>query len=162
VRGTAIEAHFHWRTARRCDWIGGQTVAMEANGMRKTIILALFLACGSAQAAEWALVSQDIGGATLTYVDKSRVKINGSIRSTWFKQVYKLHSRKFPDVSEYASSLLSLVSFNCDDETESVGPFTIYFEDGTSQELSTPEPFRPVRPDTAGEDEMKYLCNLKP
>jgi hypothetical protein len=61
--------------------------------MRKTIQLALLLACGAASAEEWLSVGKIENGNRETFVDISSLRIDGGIRRGSSKVVFASHAQ---------------------------------------------------------------------
>jgi hypothetical protein len=129
-------------------------------GMQKTMIVALMLACGTAQAADWV----NIGSATqfsAIYADRSRVKADGVIRTTWFKLVYKPHAQRWGATNQYINYEMAFVSFNCEHQLTHETSSTDYLEDGSAHGGPNSLHWDQVVPDSVGEGEMNWICNLK-
>jgi hypothetical protein len=56
-------------------------------------VVALLLACGTAQAAEWVSLGKDLENREI-FVDVSSVRIADSLRRAWFKVVYEPHTKR--------------------------------------------------------------------
>jgi hypothetical protein len=125
--------------------------------MKFSLLLVALLACGTAQAADWVQITKS--GNEVVFVDRSRIKINGNIRQAWFKSNYAPHTFKFGGGTKYVSSFISLTSFNCNEQTYDLLSAVAYYEDGTNQAGAGVA--APVVPDSVGEAQMNYLCNLK-
>jgi hypothetical protein len=63
--------------------------------MQKTKMLALLLACGTAQAAEWVSVDKQKSGME-TFVDVSSIRLEGGIRRFWTKGVPPPKTKRGP------------------------------------------------------------------
>jgi hypothetical protein len=132
-------------------------------GIHKTMIVALMLACGTAQASEWVSVGTSEGGKKEHLVDASSIRVDGQIRHAWFKIRYAPHTQK--GVAEYASVWETdsefRDSFNCAEETSRNEALNVHFEDGTTW-VNPPERYpaawEPVPPDTMIELVMMFVC----
>jgi hypothetical protein len=106
--------------------------------MKHGFLLVALLACNAAQAANWAPIGDNEN--SVLYADVSRPpEVSGDIRRGWFKYVYVKHTQlmRGKDLAE----AVTFDSFNCREETESIGSTTWYFEDG-STETDTSSPGR--------------------
>jgi hypothetical protein len=136
--------------------------------MKRTILLTLLLACGTADASDWVFVGKSDDGKTRTYIDISSVRVTDNIRRACFKAVHAPHSAKEkggPDANKWWSESVSRRAFDCSAETFSDEALTVYYEDGTNGSESPsayPSPWEPVPPDTALSGEMQFICAWKP
>jgi hypothetical protein len=130
--------------------------------MQKTIILALLLACGTAQAAEWVLLDKtsESGGKMDVFVDVSSIRIAGPVRRVWVKLVNK------PPTPFHGKSVTHSVTFdayNCGDETRKNESLAMYFTDGNNISDSEPDQkWEPVTPDTVERTIFDFICAWKP
>jgi hypothetical protein len=128
--------------------------------MKHSLFLVALLTCGIAQAADWV----NIGSATqfsAIYADRSRVKAVGVIRSTWLKLVYKPHAQRWGATHQYIDYEMAFVFFNCEHQVTHETTSTDYLEDGSAHGGPDSSHWDPVIPDSAGEGEMNWICNLK-
>jgi hypothetical protein len=146
--------------------------------MPKKIILALLLACGTAQAAEWVSINTSDNGKTENFVDLSSIRIPGQVRWVWIKAVYAPHTYRGEAEAHAKSKWLSdevqRFAFNCADETVRMEALTVHYTDGSldvhytdgSLDLVPAEQFptswSPVEPDTVRSVQMQFICAWKP
>ena len=136
--------------------------------MKRPILLALLLACGSALAAQWTFVARSEGGKHERYIDVSSIRVTGDIRRAWFKSVYAAHVAKDDsgsDANKWWSSTVGLRAYNCSEGTSRFEAQTVYYEDGTNYSdpsSAFPTPWEPVVPDTVRSAEMQFICAWKP
>ena len=106
--------------------------------MQKTIMLALLLTCGTAQAADWVLVGKSENGGNETLVDTASIRAKGSIRQAWFKMVPERHKMQGwgPNAQKWVEHFLTKVAFNCSEETQRSEASTYYYEDGEIMSLT--------------------------
>jgi hypothetical protein len=142
--------------------------------MRYGFLLVVLLAYNAAQAANWAPIGH--GENSVLYADVSRPpKVSGDIRRGWFKYVYAKHTQLMR--GKELAEAITFDSFNCREETESIGSTTWYFEDGSTETDPTETPWSPVAqatlggghggawgrlPEAISEVELNYICGLKP
>jgi hypothetical protein len=128
--------------------------------------MAVLLACGVAQASEWASIGKSDDGKEEGFIDTSSIRISGDIRRAWVKLIYGPHTKSDPDNPKmWEREAVAHEKFNCSDETESADALTIYYEDGTVYSLSPqllPTPWSPVPPDTMMSDDLRFVCAWKP
>jgi hypothetical protein len=132
--------------------------------MRKTIILAMFLACGTAQASNWISVGKTNDGKSESFIDLQSVRIDGDIRRAWVKTVYASRSNPGP-FGKYWASTVARTSFNCSEETRRWDALTIYFDDESLRSIPAsqyPTAWEPVTPDTIESANMAFICAWKP
>jgi hypothetical protein len=135
--------------------------------MKHTILLALLLACGTAQAADWVPIGKADNGTQETFVDVSSIRVTGSIRRAWAKLVPAHHTMKLPDNDnrkKWVSYEVSREAFNCDEETSIFEALSAYFDDGTNGSVPAdafPTQWTPVPPDTIRSIEMHFVCAWK-
>ena len=122
--------------------------------MKLCFLLVALLVCGTAQAADWVEAFHNNAGTA--YFDASRLKIDGDIRSGWFKVVLPPHTRGVS--GKYQTYMVALQSFDCRKETVRLDSLTSYFNDGSISNGPPDVVFAPVVPDTNGEFEMKFIC----
>jgi hypothetical protein len=135
--------------------------------MKLTILLALLLACGTAQASEWVLAAYSADGMEKVFVDVSSIRIVTSIRYAWDKLVPKPHTMRGTGENANKPIIyeLSKSGFNCSDETVKVEAVVIYYKDRTNESLmpeALEKGWQPAPPDTVLSDEMHFICAWKP
>ena len=135
--------------------------------MKRTILLALLLACGTATASEWVSVGTSADGKTEFFVDATSIRIAGGIRRAWIKFVFPTHTKRAfgDDANKWESYRLVRVAFNCEQEASRVEAGTSYNTDGTSYTpdlVSSQLSWSPVTPDSAENAEMTFICAWKP
>jgi hypothetical protein len=130
---------------------------------RRRLLVTLLLACGTAQASEWVSIGTAQGGALEVFVDNSSIRVTGSIRRAWIKTVYAHHTVRGldDDAQKWQSHTVSLIAFNCGEESTRTEGLNVYFDDGTawappSTHLQTS--WEPAPPDTMVSDEMRFVC----
>jgi len=133
--------------------------------MQKTIIPALLLACGAAQASDWVSVGTIVGGTT--YVDRSSIRVSENIRRAWIKLVYTSHMKRGSgdDSNKWRIYDLSREAFDCAQELVRTEALFVYYEDGTNYSAppeNAPPAWLPVPPDTIADIEMKLVCAWNP
>jgi len=128
--------------------------------MKRTILLALVLACGAAQASNWVRISAKDAPAQ-EYVDLSSVQVDGSRRIAWLKFVFRPHSYKGNSTKFYANDI-ELADIQCDTKQTRELSITVQYEDGSSEHSATAREWEPIPPDTAIEVAMLYLCKPMP
>jgi hypothetical protein len=130
--------------------VGGHFAALEqprslatdihrgGEGMQKSMVMALLLACGTVQAAEWVSVDKQKSGME-TFVDVSSIHVEGGIRRFSTKGVPQPKTKKGPVgyTDKWLDYFLALESINCDDGTYRVESKVAYWDDGTT--LDAPE-----------------------
>jgi hypothetical protein len=135
-------------------------------GMRKTILVALLLACGIAQASEWIALGKGDDG-TVVYLDSSSIRVNGGIRRVWTKSVYVPHTTRTTGLAanKWIAFVLTRNAFNCKDENYRLEAQTQHFDDGTDDSVPAskyPTPWEPVVPETVSSVSMAFVCTWKP
>jgi hypothetical protein len=138
-------------------------VALKDNSaMKGGILVALLLACGTAQASEWVSVTTVNHGKQELLVDVSSIRVAGEIRRAWVKYVYAPHSERYSDdVNKWVREAVSRDAFNCREETARDEALIVYNEDGTIDAVPAnlyPTPWAPVQPDTLLSDKMRFIC----
>lgn len=102
--------------------------------MKRTIMLALLLAYGAAQAADWQSIGTSEGGKKEHLVDASSIHVEGGIRHIWFKIRYARNTQKgaahYADMWETDSMFYD--AFNCAEGTSRNEALDVHFEDGTT------------------------------
>ena len=135
--------------------------------MKRTILLTLLLASGTAQASEWVSLGKSDDGKQAIFVDVSSVRVAGQIRRAWFKTVLAPHTVRGTgeDVDKWESDEVGQNAFDCSENTRRVEALIIYYEGGGDHTLPArmfPSPWEPVPPDTLVSVEMHFICAWKP
>ena len=134
--------------------------------MKRTILLALLVACGTAQATDWASLGKSDDGAQEVFVDVSRIRVKTVVRRAWIETLFAPHARRGVDenASKWQHRSIALYAFNCSDETVRIESLATYFDDGTiytTPAESNSGPWRPIPPDTLLSAEMQFICAWK-
>ena len=134
--------------------------------MKQLILLALLLACGTAQAAKWVSLYSDASGAK-TAMDAFSIRIDGDIRRASVKVLYapQTHHGVGENSLKWVRYNLSRDAFDCSKGAHRNEALRTYFTDGTSDQIaatSVPTPWEPVAPDSVGGLVMKFVCGWKP
>jgi hypothetical protein len=138
---------------------------MEVREMRKTMITALLLTCGTAQAAQWVSVGQTDNGQVEAFVDLGSVIIDGYIHRASFKYVYAPRSHKDERVNKWDKVSFGEEAFKCVDQTSRTESLKVYYEDGshwTAPAALLPSSWTPVGPRTMRDFQMHYICTRVP
>ena len=134
--------------------------------MKRTITLALLMACGALQASEWVQVGTGKDG-TKVLVDTTSITVAGSIRRAWLKMAFPAHSQpgSGDDASKWVDFNLNRAAFNCSDGTSKSDALENYFDDGTNHKVPAEDisgdKWESVPPNTALETVMKFVCRWK-
>jgi hypothetical protein len=134
----------------------------DGKTMRTLPILLALLACATAQASEWVSIGRTDDGKTEIFVDLSSIRVAGPTRRAWVKKLRAPHSARGHGVyaTKWMTSDVYLNSFNCAEETMSIGVGNYYYEDGTNSVDSSIVPWSPVAPDTIGYNLLQFICAL--
>jgi hypothetical protein len=134
--------------------------------MRKSMILVLVLACGSAQAEEWVSLGRTDNGTKETFVDVASIQIESGLRRGSSKVVFASHAQS--GAGEYSSKWVRYFgyrfAFNCVNKMGRVEGMTGYFDDGTTYiDHYYPKPWQtvPMAPKTNWTTLMEYVCAWK-
>jgi hypothetical protein len=136
--------------------------------MTRITLLALLLACGTAQADEWvSLVKVNAAKKMEVLVDVSNIQSKDGIRHAWIKMVYasQTESGAGSDSAKWVRYDLTRWAFNCNEQTASAEALEIAYEDGTQEEDNAapwPKPWRPIPPETVMSAGMQFVCAWKP
>jgi hypothetical protein len=135
--------------------------------MKRTILLALFLACGAAQASEWVSLDKSSDGKIQIFVDSASIKVLGEVRHVWSKIVFEPHTQKGigPDQKKWVSYTLTRFAFFCADGTDMMEGVITHYEDGSSftfPDDALSSSWQPVEPDTRFQTIMDFTCSWKP
>jgi hypothetical protein len=127
--------------------------------LKRTVLVALLLACSVAKAAEWVSVAKSNNGEIEAFVDVSSIKVAGAVRRVWDKTnsvtpVYFMGKQ----VSEQVMSM----SFNCTDETVRPDYVIYYYMDRTNDSETGNGIWVPIAPGSVWQHEMKFVCSWKP
>src|ERR1700691_4743331 len=135
--------------------------------MRKTMLLALMLACCPALAEEWVSLGKVDNDNKETFVDVSSIRIDSEIRRGSSKVVFA--SPVQAGAGEYSSTWVSHFSyqfaFSCADKMGRVEGMSGYFDDGTTYiDRHYPKPWQavPMAPKTNWTTLMEFVCTWKP
>src|SRR5271165_3750838 len=103
--------------------------------MKLTILLALPLLCGTAQASEWVSLGKGSDASTDEFIDVSSILVAGDIRRTWIKSVVAPHSQKGDgkNANKWVSYGVFRPAYNCVEGTSRIEAALIYFTDGTNE-----------------------------
>jgi hypothetical protein len=125
------------------------------------VLLALLLACGAAQAAEWVPIGKN--DREESFLDVSSIRIADGTRRAWTKRVFALQTIKGDgaDADKWWDYIVARVAFNCDQETSRGESIIVYFSDGTNRSYPRESSWDPVPPDTFFSLEMKFICAWK-
>src|SRR5450759_1509033 len=129
--------------------------------MQKTIMLALLLACGTAQAAEWVSLGKDLQNREI-FVDVSSVRIADGVRRAWFKTVYEPHTKRGSGIhaDTWRSYTLTRQAFDCAAESFKTEAGTAYFDDNSNYVIdytNPPDPWTPVSPESIGNSMLQFI-----
>jgi hypothetical protein len=135
--------------------------------MKRKLLLALLLACGTAQASDWVSVGKTANGQQENFVDISSIRVTGSIRRAWAKGVQAPHTERGTDdnANKWVSYYLSRETFNCREQVWRSEALTIYYDDETNGSMPAaiyPQAWEPVPPDTTLSALMQFICAWKP
>jgi hypothetical protein len=127
------------------------------------VLLALFLASGAAQAAQWASALKSADQQTEAFVDVSDIETTEETRLAWIKLVIPPHSRNgFRDnAGKWVTYSVSQKEFNCNKATVRGGAATDYFEDGSAAPVTDSQflsPWEAVPPNTGMSVLMHFVC----
>lgn len=127
------------------------------------LLALLLLGYGTAQAADWVSLGKTNDGKTEILIDLSSIRVAAQTRTGWVKQVHPSHavSGSGLNASRWIASAVYFNSFNCGDETMSIGVANYYYEDGTNSVDSSVVPWGPVAPDTVGHTLLQFICSWK-
>jgi hypothetical protein len=128
---------------------------------QKIILLTLLLACGTAQASEWQLVTADTRFTKKFFVDVSSIKVMGSVRHAWVKSVEVPHQVQAEE-GKYVDYTIVRWAFNCAEATSKPDAGTEYYEDGTNLvRKDFHMTMKPVTPDSVNDTLMRFICAWK-
>lgn len=135
--------------------------------MKRQILLALLLAFGTAQAADWVSFGKVDNGKREYFVDVSSIRLVDGIGRAWIKTVFEPHTKRglHSDATKWMTKQVLRSSFNCSDETVTSDGLVTYYDDGTVETVpagSNSGPSQPVPPDTMLSTEMHFICAWKP
>jgi hypothetical protein len=131
-----------------------------------TILPALLLACGTAQAANWIPLGKIDDGKEEIFIDGSSIRIAGYTRRVWIKTIYADHT--MPGGSEnpnkWQHESMDHWAFDCREANVKLEASIDYFEDGTSFSLpaNRAKLWHAVAPETLFDFEMHFICAWKP
>ncbi len=132
--------------------------------MQKTIMLALLLACGAAQAAEWTLLGTGHRDGAEDFVDTSSIQGSGEIRLAWIKTVWRPHTKQREDNSgKWVIYSLIHDVFNCAQKNHRRDVIVFYYEDGSNERVGYPNSqWETVAPGTVDAGMMNFICGHAP
>jgi hypothetical protein len=135
--------------------------------VKRTVLLALLLACGTAQASEWVSLGKSEDGTKETFIDVSSIRVVGAIRRAWFKVIYAPHAQRGSgsDANKWWNYTMEREALTCAEETFRLEGLLIYYDDGTTNSvpsISFPTSWEPVPPDTMYEVQLRFICTWKP
>jgi len=132
--------------------------------MRIRFLFTLLLACGTAQASDWVSLGKTDNGKVEVLVDLSSIRVAGQIRRAWVKQIHASQAARGHGINanKWIASEVDFNSFNCGEETMSIGVGNYYYEDGTNSVDSSVVAWGPVAPDTVGHTLLQFICAWKP
>jgi hypothetical protein len=136
--------------------------------MKRTILVALLLACGAAQASDWYALDVADNNAIVSVDRSSIMVVSGDVRKAWWKFIYQPQTVKDsgPGGTKWRDFLMYHFTFNCSEGTAKLDAMQTHYEDGTNSvadtEFMSTQVFEPVAPDTAKEAVMKFVCSWKP
>jgi hypothetical protein len=133
--------------------------------MRKAIILALLLACGTALAAEWVPIPLT-NPNKVVLIDTTSVSVSGPVRCAWFKLVMPPHTAKGVGIYErrFVAYVLMRTAFDCEQKNSRTDGAQSFYEDGTNS-TTTPTTlleWAPVAPDSMADALLSYICAWRP
>lgn len=134
--------------------------------MNRTMMLALLLVCGVAQAAECVQLGTGKDGAKV-WVDKASITVSGSIRLVWLRMIIPAHSQQGSgdDASKWVKVNLNPAAFNCSEGASKSDALESYFDDGTNHKVPAEDisgdKRESVPPNAALETMMKFVRGWK-
>jgi hypothetical protein len=136
--------------------------------LKGQMLLALLIAYGAAQAAEWVSITTTTDKTYEVFVDVSSLQRSGEITRAWVKLLYVPHTQRgaADDSSKWKSYSVLRYAHNCSEGSNKLEALAVYYEDGT-QWASPPEiiaksTWEPVIPETVADGVMKFACSRKP
>ena len=136
--------------------------------MKRTVLVALLLACAAAQASQWVSLGKASDKPVEVLADVSSIHRSGDIARAWTKFVYVRHTErgKAENSRKWKDFALGRHAYNCSEGSFLKEALTIHYEDGSiwaePHELIINETWEPVPPDTVFESIMKFVCAWKP
>jgi clan AA aspartic protease (TIGR02281 family) len=115
--------------------------------------------------SRWFSLTKSQDGSQQMFVDAAHVHIAGDIRQAWIKTDLAPHTRpgSGENASKWQKMTMALTSYNCTNQTVSMGAFNIYYDDGTvfsSDENDSSGPWRPVPPGTMLNTALEFICGI--
>jgi hypothetical protein len=131
--------------------------------MQKKIVLALLLVCGTAQASNWMKIPRSATATGADYIDMESIKTDGAMRRAWIKTVFLPNTMKglSPRKTMWVSLVMSLLEFNCSEESSRSLSFTGYYTDNDKITVNSPSAWQPVAPDTVDQARFDFVCHPK-
>jgi hypothetical protein len=135
--------------------------------MHKTIMLALLLACGTAQASNWVSVGKSHDGNVEWFVDTTSIRIDNTVRRAWTKTVFASHTMQDPILhsGKWLAYMVTRDVIDCRDETHDMEAITQYYESGGNDSMPDYRKqlrMEPIVPDTVQQALMRFICGWKP
>ena len=129
--------------------------------MKRTFLLGLMLACGTAWAADWTripLANPD----KVVLIDNTSVSVSGPIRRAWFKFVFPPHTRRGVGIYQdrFVTYTLVRTASDCEQKNSRTDGIQWFYEDGTNNTTNpTPPPeWEPVAPGSMAGALLSYIC----
>jgi hypothetical protein len=124
----------------------------------------LVLVSGAAAAAEWLSIGRSQDKKIEVLVDLASIRAERTIRraSTKYEYAPRTQAVAGHDPARWIDYSLTQKAFNCTEEMSKTEAVTLYFEDGASESVpaeTSPDPWKPVVPDTLVYAEMKFICS---
>jgi hypothetical protein len=118
-------------------------------------------------ASEWVSLGMADSGKIEFLIDTSSIRVSTDIRRAWIKKQFAPHTQEgYVGVTpKWETYTLSREAFDCAVGTGRTEGLTLFFEDGTYHALSDslyPDPWRPIRPETALNTWLNFICAWKP
>ena len=131
--------------------------------MKRTVLAALLLACGAAQASDWKELRSKPKG-NRTFVDVSSLVVSGDIRRIWWKGIPRPNTVKAPN-DKWIEYMVARSAIDSRQGTATDESVVYYLAD---KSILAPLPAamygeateEPVPPDTIGDDILKFVCAL--
>jgi hypothetical protein len=134
--------------------------------MNNRMLVALLLASGAGQAAEWVQVGTGKDGTKVS-VNTSSITVTGSIRWVWLKMTFPVHSQQGSgdDANKWVDVSLNHAAFNCSEGSSKSDALENFFDDGTSHKVPAADlsgdRWEAVPTATALDTVMKFVCSWK-
>lgn len=126
-----------------------------------TILAALLLASGTAQAADWTRIPL-ANPNKVVLIDNASVSVAGPIRRAWFKFDFPPHTRRGVGIYQdrFVTYTLMRTAFDCEQKNSRTDGLQWFYEDGTNNTTNpTPPPeWTPVAPESMADALLSYIC----